>query len=85
MKKYKNKQGGLVKLIILVIIAIAILSYYGVDIKEFVNSPQVQKNFGYVWNFVKGVWADYLAEPASKVWSLWLGYVWEPLMNILNK
>ncbi len=85
MKNYKNKQGGLVKLIILLIIAIAVLSYYGVDIKEFVTSPQVQKNFGYVWSFIKGVWADYLAAPAGKVWDLWLGYVWEPLINILNK
>lgn len=85
MKNYKNKQGGLVKIIIVVIIAIAVLSWYGVDIKEFVNSPQVQKNFGYVWNFVKGVWTDYLAAPASKVWDLWLNLAWTPLMNILNK
>ncbi len=85
MKKFKNRQGGLVKLIILVIIAIAVLSYYGVDIKEFVTSPQVQKNFGYVGNFIKGIWSDYLASPAGKVWDLWQGYVWTPLINILNK
>ncbi|OHA46529.1 MAG: hypothetical protein A2541_00290 [Candidatus Taylorbacteria bacterium RIFOXYD2_FULL_36_9] len=59
MKTYKNKQGGLIKMIIIIIIAIAILSYYGVDIKDFVTSPQVQKNFSFVWN----LWLQYIWDP----------------------
>ena len=49
MKKYNSQQKGLIKMIIIIVIAIAILSWYGVDIKEFFTSPQVQKNFGYVF------------------------------------
>jgi hypothetical protein len=37
--KFKNKQGGLIKMIIVIIIAIAVLSYFGIDIKNFFTSP----------------------------------------------
>jgi hypothetical protein len=70
MSNYKNKQSGLIKMIILIVIAIAVLSWYGVDIKDFFNSPQVQKNFGYVWSFIKDIWNDYLAGPAEKLWGI---------------
>ncbi len=85
MKKYNNKQGGLIKMIIIIIIAIAVLSWYGVDIKDFVTSPQVQKNFGYVWGFIKDVWSDYLATPAHKLWDIWLQYIWSPLFGMLKR
>ena len=64
----KNKQSGLIKMIIVIIIAIAVLSYYGFDIKNFFTSPQAQKNFGYIWNFIKDVWFHYLAGPAHRLW-----------------
>lgn len=70
MSNYKNKQAGLVKMIIVIIIAIAIISWYGVDIKEFFTSPQAQKNFGYIWNFITGIWNDYLSGPLHKLWGI---------------
>jgi hypothetical protein len=82
---YKTKEQGLIKAIILIVIAIAILSWYGVDIKEFFMSEQVQKNFGYVWNFIKDIWSEYLAEPASKLWGIWLQYIWAPFMEMLKR
>jgi hypothetical protein len=66
----QNKQAGLIKMIIVIVIAIAILSWFGFDIKEFIMSEPVQKNFGYVWGFVKDVWSDYLAGPAHKLWGI---------------
>ena len=84
MTAYKNKQGGLIKMIIIIIIAIAILSWYGVDIKEFFTSPQAQKNFGYIWNFIKEVWSNYLAAPAHSAWSFWVTYAWTPFVQMLK-
>ena len=85
INNYKNKQGGLIKIIIIVVIAIAILSYYGFDIKNFFTSPQAQKNFGYIGNFITDTWTNYLAEPASKLWGIWLQYAWTPLTKIITK
>jgi len=67
---YKNKQAGLslIGLIIVIVIIIAILSYYGFDLKDFFTSPQAQKNFSYAWNFITDVWTNYLAVPAGKLW-----------------
>ena len=84
MSAYKNKQAGLIKMIIIIVIAIAILSWYGVDIKEFFTSPQAQKNFGYVWNIIKDVWTNYLAGPAQKAWEFWLTYAWGPFTEKLK-
>ena len=84
---YKNRQGGLslIGLIIVIVIIIAILSWYGFDIKDFFTSPQAQKNFGYVWNFVSGVWSTYLAAPAGKLWDIGLQYIWGPFMDMLKR
>ncbi len=84
MNKYKNKQGGLIKMIIIIIIVIAILSWYGLDIKEFFTSPQAQKNFGYIWNFIKDTWNDYLSTPAHKAWGIWVQYAWQPFIEMIK-
>jgi ABC-type phosphate/phosphonate transport system permease subunit len=78
---FKSKEQGLIKAIILIIIAIAILSWYGVDIKDFFTSEQFQKNLGYILDFLKDVWSDYLTVPAHKLWEIWLQYVWVPITN----
>jgi len=85
INNYKNKQGGLIKIIIIIVIAIAILSYYGFDIKNFFTSPQAQKNFSYVWGFITDIWTNYLAEPAIWLWGICLQYVWTPLMKLIIK
>jgi len=82
---YLNKNGGLIKWIILIVVAILILSYFGVDIKNFFMSDQVHKNFGYIWNFIKGIWNNYLIAPAHLVWGIFLQYVWDPFLNVINK
>lgn len=69
MTNYKNKQDGLIKMIIVIVIAIAILSWYGVDIKEFFLSEQFQDNLNHVWNFLKLAW-NYIVGVAQKIWNL---------------
>lgn len=80
-----TKKGGFIKIVILIIIAIAVLSWYGVDLKKFFTSPQAQKNFGYIWNFIQDVWSTYLSGPAHKLWGIWLQYAWGPILETLKK
>lgn len=68
----KNDQRGLIKMIIIIIIAVLILSWYGVDIKNFFSSDMVQKNFGYIWNFISSIWSNYLVGPVQKVWGIFM-------------
>ena len=68
-------------MIILVIVAILILSYFGFNIKDIAESPTSQSNFSYVWNFISYVWNTYLVTPASYVWNVIIvGIFWEHLL-----
>lgn len=53
-------QQGFIKWILLLVVAVVILSYYGFDIQKAIESPTTQSNFNYlqkiawnVWNFLK--------------------------------
>lgn len=54
----KNNQG-LVRFIILVIIAIFLVSYFQIDIRGIVNSDIVQT----VWSFIQNIWYSYIKTP----------------------
>lgn len=58
----KNNKG-LVKLIVLIIIGIAILSYFNVDIRSVLDSASFRNNFNYVWNFIWDIWNNYIKSP----------------------
>lgn len=61
MGKTPHRQAGLVKLIILIIVIVLVLSYFGINIKKIAESETGQANFGYLWNLLKSIWS-YLVE-----------------------
>lgn len=67
-----NQTRGFIKTVIIIVVAIIILSYYGVDLKNIFTSNQVQSNLEYVWSLVVAGW-EVLIE-----------YIWEPFTNFLN-
>ncbi len=46
----------MVRFIILVIILILALSYFGISIRDVATSPAGQDNFTFVWSYVKEGW-----------------------------
>ncbi len=44
------------RFIILVIILILALSYFGISIRDIAQSPAGQDNFSFVWMYVKDGW-----------------------------
>lgn len=74
----KNPNGGFIKMIIILIIIILALSYFGFDIKKFMESPTTQKNLGYVWGLAKVVWDKYLEKPLAYLWkNVFVNLLWE--------
>ncbi|MFA6416034.1 MAG: hypothetical protein WCW56_00930 [Candidatus Paceibacterota bacterium] len=51
------KQKGIIKLIIIIVIAILILSYLGVSIKNVAESEVGKSNFGYIGGLIANLWA----------------------------
>ncbi|MES2931204.1 MAG: hypothetical protein V4682_00715 [Patescibacteria group bacterium] len=46
----------MVRFIILIIILILGLSYFGISIRDIAQSPTGEDNFTFVWNYVKDGW-----------------------------
>ncbi len=69
---------GLIKTIILIVIALIVLGYFGFDVADIVNSPTVQANLTNTWNFVLKIWNNYLATPVMYVWNTFVvGVLWK--------
>ena len=77
-------NGGLIKTIVIIIVALLILSYFGFNLRNLANSPTTQDNFSYVWNAVSGVWNNYLKAPAIYVYNIFIVYIWDPAINNLQ-
>ena len=46
----------MVRFIILIVILILALSYFGISIRDIAQSPTGEDNFSFVWNYVKDGW-----------------------------
>ena len=73
-----NKQKGIVRTIIIIVIALLIVSYFGINIRDVVNSPTSQSNISYVWGGVTYVWNNYLKIPVTEAYNGFMTYIWNP-------
>lgn len=69
-----NNQRGLIKLIVIIVLAILAISYFGINIQQIAESDTGKANFGYVWSILEKVWAwlvemyqNYLADYVEKI------------------
>lgn len=63
-----EKQSGFVKLIILLVVVLIILGYFGFNIENILNSPAVSSNLHYVWSLVVAFWSKFILAPITWVW-----------------
>ncbi len=83
---FTNTQGGFVKTIIIVVIAVIVLGYFGFDLRTIIESESVQKNLLYVWNFVVNVWENYLQRPALYLWNdIFIDLIWESFVDNMER
>ncbi|MDD4803938.1 MAG: hypothetical protein PHN69_02080 [Candidatus Pacebacteria bacterium] len=79
------KKKGFIKTIIIIVIALIVLGYFGFDVENIIKSDKVQKNLGYVWNIVSKIWNSYLAAPVLFVWDkFFIGVIWNTIVSVLN-
>ncbi len=76
----------MLKFIIFIIIIIAVLSYFNFDVRKFFESDIVRNNFGFVWNWTKYVWDNYLARPARYLWNdVFINLIWNSFIENLQR
>lgn len=69
-----NRKSGFLQLIIILVIGLLILSYFGFDLKSFLDKPIVQDNLKYAWNLVLKGW-ELIKGPVLKVYNLILNLI----------
>ena len=80
-----NTNSGLVRLIILIVIALLVLSYFNIDIKSTVEKPQTQQNVGYVKGVALNVWNNFLSKPVLYFWNnIFVGLLWSAFQNNID-
>jgi hypothetical protein len=62
-------QRGLVRTIVLVVIFLLVISYFGLNLRDVINDPTTHSNFSFVWEHVTRIWNSYLKEPIVWVWN----------------
>src|SRR5258706_14284833 len=75
---------GLVKAIILIVIALLIISYFGINLRSLAGAPTTQSNFGYAKEVVLNVWNSFLKRPVLLAWNIFATYIWNPAINNLQ-
>jgi ABC-type phosphate/phosphonate transport system permease subunit len=78
---------GLVKMVILIVIALILLAYLGLNLREITSSPTFIDNWEFIKNLCSNVWNNYLKVPFTFIWSkVFIPFVWEPIVqNISNR
>ncbi len=83
MKRQTN--GGLVGLIIMIVIGIFALSYFGISIRGITESDTGKENIGFVKETSIKIWDGYLKKPAEYLWyDIWLDLSWHPFVETLK-
>jgi hypothetical protein len=65
----RKTNGGFIKWVIIIVIALIILGYYGFDVREAIESPTTQSNLIYAKQVVSNIWHNYLRVPTLYIWS----------------
>ncbi len=63
-----SRKGGLIKLVLLIVITLVVLGFFGYNLREIVDSPTVKDNLAYVWGFIVKLWNMFLATPFHWIW-----------------
>ena len=76
---------GLIGIIILLVIGIFALSYFGISLRKITESDTGQENIGFVKETSIKLWDNVLRGPAEYLWNdIWLDLSWHPFVDTLK-
>jgi hypothetical protein len=79
-------NNGLIKTILIIVIALLILAYFGLNLRSIVNSPTFQDNWALIRDFVVMIWNNYLRRPALYLWNeIFIKLIWSAALENLHR
>lgn len=76
-----NQGLGLIWFIVLLIIAIIVLGYFGISLRTIFGGGTTKDNLVYAWDTVKYVWENYLRVPAYYCWNVFYNLLWRSFVE----
>jgi hypothetical protein len=67
----------MIRTIILILIIVLVLSFFGISIQNIINSPTGQENFGFLWSLIKDGWE--IIKDGWEAFTTFLHNLFEPL------
>ncbi len=64
-----NYQKGFIKEILIIIIILIVLGYFGFNINNIISSGTVQTNLQWLWNILLTIWS-WISAPIIYLWHL---------------
>jgi hypothetical protein len=75
----------MIKYIILAVLGIIILSFFGYDLKNIVEAPTTQHNLSYAWSGVQKVW-NFVKGPIIYIYkNIFIGILWKAFIHNLGR
>ena len=76
----------MIKWIIILVIVLLVLSYFGFSLRALVDQPVTQDNFTYVATSTVSFWDRYLSQPAGYLWNnVFINLIWDPAIYNLEQ
>lgn len=83
-KSFKNKQGGFLRMVVIVIVTILILVYWGEDIKKFLETDQAKQIAKKIIVIMRDIWAGYIKVPLALIWDkVVVDIIWNMILKPL--
>ncbi len=75
MNWHRNKRGGFIQTIIIIVVVLIILGYFGFNMAEIIKKPAVERNLVWAGNVAQVTWDRFLSKPAVYVWDTFLSAI----------
>jgi hypothetical protein len=82
MFDFKHTHRGFIQFVIVLIIALIILGYFGFNMREILQRDSVKDNLQYAKELVVKVWQNYLRKPILYFWNeIFLRILWDAFIQ----
>lgn len=77
-------KGGFIQIIIILALLVMILSLLGVSLSALFENPILRDNFGFIWDWIRWLWNNYLNVPFWYIYEIFVELIWEPSLDTLR-
>jgi|TARA_B100001964_G_C13977193_1_gene484566 high-affinity K+ transport system ATPase subunit B len=85
MRNKTNLQSGLIELVLVIIIAVVLLSLFGVNLSKITESEMLKENLTYIQGLISPVWNNYIAPALTLLQEKFIDpYIVSPLANFFT-